>query len=297
MTTTIQTSQPSVTRQPLRSWSGAILLLLLTFGAGQACRARAVAGAESSQTHFLRSCSTACEAGLDGVCGVCTRPCELDVECRELAAGATCSPGAAACAGGALSCTVECNADADCRHIAGDMACVSGRCLAPALPATLPQGQGGPAAIGQACVTEDESFTTFSGFSMGEINIEGPGGSCGPELTCIVNRFQGRVTCPGGQTADELGNCLTPEGSAVSVPVPPQLESRPAERHVTCSCRCAGPDRGAGYCSCPDGMQCEELIGARPGVVDSYAGSYCTYPTAELDEAPTAEPREASDSP
>jgi hypothetical protein len=289
MTTTIQTSQPCVTRRPLRSWSGA-LLLLLTFGAGQACRARAVAGAESSQTHFLRSCSTECEAGLDCVCGVCTRPCELDFECSELAAGATCSPGEGTCAGATPSCTVECSVDADCRNIAGDMACVSGRCLAPALPATLPQGAGGPAAIGQACVTEDESFATFSGFSPGEINIEGPGGgSCGPELSCIVNRFQGRVTCPAGQSADEIGNCLTPEGSPVSVPVLPQLESRPAERHVICSCRCAGPDRGADYCSCPNGMQCEELISARPGFVDEYAGSYCTYPTAE--------PGEASDSP
>jgi hypothetical protein len=166
------------------------------------------------------------------------------------------------------------------------MACVSGRCVGPALPARLRQGVVGRAAVGEACVPADESSAEFSGFALGEINIEGPGGSCGPELSCLVNHFEGRVTCPAGQIDDELGNCLTLDGNPVSVPVPPQLESRPAERHVICSCRCDGPVRGADYCSCPSGMQCEELIVGRGREDDAYAGSYCTYPTAEAGDAP-----------
>lgn len=265
-------------RRPIRSSASAIALLLLAFGAGHACQARAIGGVEGSQTHFLRSCSTECEAGLDCICGVCTRPCELDFECGELAGGATCTVEDAACSGAAPSCTVECRVDADCNGIASDMACVSGRCQGPALPATA-DGAEGPAAVGQPCVTTDEEFPTFSGFSLGETNIEYRGPSCGPDLVCLVNHFQGRVSCPAGQSADELGRCLTLGGDPVSVPVEPQLDDRPADRHVICSCRCDGPERDADYCSCPSGMQCEELIAPGPGR-NEYAGSYCTYPTA-----------------
>jgi hypothetical protein len=290
MTTPISTIARSALRQAIRSGPGAIALLLFAFGASQGCQARAVGSVEGSQTHFLRSCSTECEAGLDCVCGVCTRPCELDFECGELAAGAVCSSGGApACPGAAPSCTVECNVDADCSSIAGDMACVSGQCQGPALRAPV------RTSVGEPCVTADERFANFSGFTSGEVNIEGLGGACGAELVCLVSHFQGRVTCPAGQTADELGSCLTTEGEPISVPVQPQLESRPAERRVICSCRCDGPDRNADYCSCPQGMQCEDLITPRSSDRnDAYAGSYCTYPTPV---EPLSEPSERPDAP
>jgi hypothetical protein len=293
MTTT--TSKPTrvAQRKPLRSWPSALLFLLLASAAGEACQARALGGTEGSQTHFLRSCSTECEDGLDCVCGVCTRPCELDLDCAELDAGATCSLGEGVCPGAAPSCTVECSVDADCSNVAGDMACVAGHCQGPALPARLSQSGGGPSAVGEPCITGDERFATFSNFSLGEVNIEGPGGACGPVLMCIVNHFQGRVSCPAGHAADELGTCLTPQGEPISVPVEPQLESRPAERHVICSCRSDGPERGADYCSCPSGMQCEELLRPRSNGDDAYAGSYCTYPTAA---EPSSEPSEGAGS-
>jgi hypothetical protein len=109
-----------------------------------------------------------------------------------------------------------------------------------------------------------------------------------------VSHFQGRVSCPAGQTADELGSCLTSEGAPISVPVQAQLESRPADRRVICSCRCDGPDRNADYCSCPRGMQCEVLITPRADQGDPYAGSYCTYPTPV---EPLSEPSERLGSP
>jgi hypothetical protein len=290
MTTPIPTKARSAQRRAIPAWPGAIALLLLAVGAGQACQARAIESVDGSQTDVLRSCSIECEAGLDCVCGVCTLPCDLDFECGELAAGAVCSSGeAAACPGAAPSCTVECNVDADCSGIAADMACVSGHCQGPALPASV------QASVGEPCVTADERFENFSGFTSGEVNIEGLGGACGSELVCLVTQFQGRVTCPAGQTADELGSCLTTEGEPVSVPVLPQLESRPAERHVICSCRCDGPDRNADYCSCPRGMQCEDLITPRSSDRnDPYAGSYCTYPTPV---EPVSEPSERTASP
>jgi hypothetical protein len=170
-----------------------------------------------------------------------------------------------------------------------DIDCLSGDCPGLELPAASPPGADGPPEVGRACVTGDERFADFSGFSLGEVNVEGLGGACGDELVCLVTQFQGRVTCPEGQSADELGRCLTSLGEPVVVPVEPQLSSRPADRHVICSCRCAGPDADADYCKCPSGMQCEELITARPDLSNEYAGSYCTYPAAPEPSYPPAQ--------
>lgn len=104
---------------------------------------------------------------------------------------------------------------------------------------------------------------------------------------CLVDHFQGRVTCPFGQDEAELElspddpeRCRLPfqdgvgEGEAVVVPVAPQLTGRPAADAVYCSCRCAGPDPAASYCSCPEGTECVELVPNR-GLPSPYAGSYC----------------------
>jgi hypothetical protein len=133
-------------------------------------------------------------------------------------------------------------------------------------------------ALGEPCVPADETFADFSGFSVGEVNVE-TRGSCGMTNVCLVNQFQGRVTCPSGQSGLPGDRpCATPDGAPVEVSVVPQLESRPAEQAVVCSCRCAGPTRGANYCSCPSGMRCEPLV-SDPGIEgdEDLAGSYCVY--------------------
>jgi hypothetical protein len=290
-TTHAQTRPGHLVRRSLYGGPATFALVLLALGAAHGCQGEARGSIEGSQTHFLRSCSAACEMeGLECLCGVCTRPCEADLECAELGAGSACLAAAPACAEAAPSCGVECGSDDDCSGVASDMECIAGRCEGPALPATLRQGVSGPPAVGRPCVTEDERFATFSGFSLGEVNVEERGSSCGRELLCIVNRFQGRATCPEGQSQSEIGACSTPAGEPVVVPVLPQLESRPADRHVICSCRCDGPDRNADYCSCPRGMICEELIVDQGGVLGDYAGSYCTYPTpAEPSDDPPTE--------
>lgn len=134
----------------------------------------------------------------------------------------------------------------------------------------------GTAHVGEPCVSASEDDARFSGFAPGEVNVE-PAERCGRRNVCLVNGFQGRVSCPEGQTRGGGSTCTTPEGAPIDVDVPPQLETRPADEAVICSCRCDGPQR-ADYCKCPSGMRCEELIFGTPGEgFDEYIGSYCVY--------------------
>jgi hypothetical protein len=57
-----------------------------------------------------------------------------------------------------------------------------------------------PAGIGDPCIPEQEYDQCFPGFSEGEVNTESRSFQCQTRL-CLVNHFQGRVSCPYGQTA------------------------------------------------------------------------------------------------
>jgi hypothetical protein len=131
--------------------------------------------------------------------------------------------------------------------------------------------------VGDPCVPEDEYQTEFSGYSVGEVNV--------------VNGFQGRVSCPYGQTQEALdahkntdpGNgalCRVPGTlEVINVPVQPQLVQRRPEDAVYCSCRCANArgqtDDGARYCECPSGYTCTRLVDDLGLGQAQLAGSYC----------------------
>jgi hypothetical protein len=116
-----------------------------------------------------------------------------------------------------------------------------------------------------------------------------------------VNHFQGRVSCPYGQSQATADDCVAGQNAAcadpnsaqyktscrkpgedgvdiadrINIEVPGQLKERQADDAVYCSCRCDGPDAAARYCECPDGFSCENLvedIGLGKGQL---AGSYC----------------------
>jgi hypothetical protein len=132
--------------------------------------------------------------------------------------------------------------------------------------------------VGKACVMSVESNPTFAGFGVEEVTVEGANPGCGSGV-CLVNHFQGRASCPYGQTDDDAllaPQCFTPGRSdPVVVPVAPQVENRQSEVAVTCSCRCAGPGGGP-FCSCPSGYECLDLIPAFPfASAEGVAGSYC----------------------
>lgn len=158
--------------------------------------------------------------------------------------------------------------------------------------------------IGDPCIPEDEYQQNFNGFAETEVNVESKSFQCETRV-CIVNHFQGRVSCPYGQRDANIADmppdaperCRVPGTNgkrclngnqqvdctgnannidAINVPVAPQLLARTAENTVYCSCRCKGPDPNANYCECPSGYECSELVKelGLPGRAQ-LAGSYC----------------------
>ena len=147
--------------------------------------------------------------------------------------------------------------------------------------------------VGDPCIPEDEYQSSFSGYSVEETNVESRSFQCETRV-CLVNHFQGRVSCPYGQLdADkagcngtfEPGKCCKIPGTlgggddAVAAAVSPQLAARRPDRAVYCSCRCANVDGktndGASYCDCPSGYQCAQLIPNLQLGELQLAGSYC----------------------
>ncbi len=161
--------------------------------------------------------------------------------------------------------------------------------------------------VGDPCIPEDEYHQDFSGYGFKEVNVESRSFQCETRV-CLVNHFQGRVSCPYGQdqaaadsfetAADWGNNCRIPgtNGSVptdrVNVPVVNQLEERRTSQAVYCSCRCANADGktddGARYCDCPTGYQCERLIDNVGLGNAQLAGAYCIKKGTKFDQV-TAE--------
>jgi hypothetical protein len=52
--------------------------------------------------------------------------------------------------------------------------------------------------VGDPCIPEDEYLENFAGFKLTEENVESRSFQCQTRI-CLVNHFQGRVSCPTGQ--------------------------------------------------------------------------------------------------
>jgi hypothetical protein len=160
--------------------------------------------------------------------------------------------------------------------------------------------------VGDPCTPEDEYQQTFNGFQVTETNVESRSFQCETRL-CLVNHFQGRVSCRLGQQAQVdpatgapiagyKPTCSIPGTVAnpadanspdnVNVKVPSQLVARQTEKAVYCSCRCNGPDKNARYCECPEGFQCEQLVDNLQITTASgqLAGSYCIRSGSKYNE-------------
>jgi hypothetical protein len=151
--------------------------------------------------------------------------------------------------------------------------------------------------VGDPCIPEDEYQQYFNGFQVTETNVESRSFQCETRV-CLVNHFQGRVSCRMGQDAqvDAAGvpvagyhpkcsipgteptdNTADPNRNNVLVQVPAQLLDRQTDQAVYCSCRCDGPDKNAKYCECPEGFECSPVVQNLKITQGSgqLAGSYC----------------------
>jgi hypothetical protein len=142
-----------------------------------------------------------------------------------------------------------------------------------------------PGGVGDPCTPEDEYLQEFSGFSVEEVNVESRSFQCETRI-CLVNHFQGRVSCPYGNADSTIvkakgenpPGCIIPgdASSPITAAVDPQILTRRAKDAVYCSCRCDGPDANARYCQCPSGFQCTPLVDELGlGKGGQLAGSYC----------------------
>jgi hypothetical protein len=68
--------------------------------------------------------------------------------------------------------------------------------------------------VGDPCTPEDEYSPTFAGFKVTEENIESRSFQCQTRI-CLVNHFQGRVSCPLGQPA--VGDVNDPRRKSCSL--------------------------------------------------------------------------------
>jgi hypothetical protein len=167
-------------------------------------------------------------------------------------------------------------------------------------------GGGG---IGSACTPVAESSPSFLGFGFREVSTESNAPDCRGRV-CLVNHFQGRVSCPYGQQADgspvpgtasctPSGNngCCSPRTNlpitgqvngtfvdpTTKATVTPQCVDRTASEAVYCTCQCAiGMTVESNYCSCPSGFICTQLY-ASIGGDDPRAGAYCVKDGTQYD--------------
>lgn len=154
--------------------------------------------------------------------------------------------------------------------------------------------------IGDPCTPEREYDPSFLGFDSHEVVVESKSFQCRTRL-CLVNHFQGRVSCPYGQQADGTGNgggdpCKIPGTQTViegakdpttkdfidtnkKSTVPAQCVDRSANNAVYCSCRCADINgqrpSDQSFCDCPDNYTCERLVTSIAQGNEGLTGSYC----------------------
>lgn len=172
--------------------------------------------------------------------------------------------------------------------------------------ALLPAAACKSTGVGDPCTPEAEYNTQFNGFSVDEVNFESKSFQCQTRL-CLVNHFQGRVSCQYGQDTNGNGppgynGCKVPNDPTKDIVgdpnlkdsakvVQPQCANRNADKAVYCSCRCANADGktddGLPYCDCPDGFSCSHLVdsisSAGNKISEGLTGSFCIKQGSDYD--------------
>jgi hypothetical protein len=119
--------------------------------------------------------------------------------------------------------------------------------------------------IGDPCIPEDEYSADFAGFKVTEENIESRSFQCSTRI-CLVNHFQGRVTCPLGQVAP--------------TPCDGLKDTSTCENAMPALGKCVEAGTFAPDCDpkddhCPDGTKCDANRKVCACFMDSKPGYHC----------------------
>jgi hypothetical protein len=117
--------------------------------------------------------------------------------------------------------------------------------------------------VGDPCLPEDEYNADFAGFNLVEENIESRSFQCETRI-CLVNHFQGRVSCPAGQAPPEpchgTGDTRCPSGKSCVLSQTYAPSCTPCDpKDLTCIDTCTASgfpnpcDGKYGYCGCTTG--------------------------------------------
>jgi hypothetical protein len=112
--------------------------------------------------------------------------------------------------------------------------------------------------VGDPCTPEEEYVAGFAGFNLAEVYIESRSFQCSTRV-CLVNHFQGRVSCPLGQSAAGVRACSGPgdDASCGSSGTCTAAETF-AEPCVPCD---ASGDPTCPASACPEGLTCDPAHG------------------------------------
>lgn len=154
------------------------------------------------------------------------------------------------------------------RKIVTGLFAVLGVAAIGVLPAACSSG-----GVGDPCIPEDEYKAQFSGFTVSEEFIESRSFQCETRL-CLVNYFQGRVSCPLGQAlptscSPDGGGCGAEEECVESVTLAPPCEGDEQCQQFAGICNTQSQESPFCECNpadastCPTGFTCTDIDGVK----------------------------------
>ncbi|WP_437562538.1 hypothetical protein [Sorangium sp. So ce542] len=155
------------------------------------------------------------------------------------------------------------------------------------LPAACESG-----GVGDPCLPEDEYDPQFAGFKVTEENIESRSFQCQTRI-CLVNHFQGRVSCPLGQEAPAPCDPGNPAscGDKGECVLSGAVEPPNCAGNQDCRCQTDDDCYGEGWSCDEDGMckahVCRPLngegkfVGCQDPTADDNVGKVCCVPGTE----------------
>ncbi len=107
--------------------------------------------------------------------------------------------------------------------------------------------------VGDPCTPEQEYVAHFAGFDVAEAYVESRSFQCATRV-CLVNHFQGRVSCPLGQSSSDLVSCDGPGDTRCG----PTGKCTASETYAPV-CNACDPtqDPGCTPVACPTGLTCD----------------------------------------